>query len=325
MAIEQRTDVLVRDIRAKTGHRNYDSQSGTPQREFVEYLNDGQERLYNLVLQERPTLFRKTGSISLTAGTSSYSLPDDVYLSHNIVKVDYSSTGNAQDYLQLEQRTSGEEVSVPGYPDSYFLRDGSIILSPIPSSTGTLRLEYQYVIPSLDIRRATISSSSSGGGYVTSYTLSATGLLDETAEDMEDGYVDNFSVVNKHTGAVLSPDTGIQLSSYDSTTRVITLVASTLTTTDAADITTAIAAGTAVVVFGKYASTHSSLPQVAKRYLVEYACMRCQIRDTNALEAALTSPLMRSMEQEVLDAFGALEEDTFSIPITDYSYLGDED
>jgi hypothetical protein len=39
----------------------------------------------------------------------------------------------------------------------------------------------------------------------------------------------------------------------------------------------------------------------------------------------LTSPLMRSMEQEVLDAFGALEEDTFSIPITDYSYLGDED
>jgi hypothetical protein len=320
MAVEQRAELLVNEVRRKTGHRTYDAagQQGLPQREFVEFLGEAQDRIYNLLLQERPTLYRREDTIDLTAGTAEYDLPEDCFLSHNVTKVEYSPTGNAQDYLNLEQRTSGEQVSIQGYPDSYFFRDGQIILSPIPdSSAGVVRLEYQYVIPSLDIRRGTIASSATSGGYYTSVTMTPATVSEETEAEFTDGLVDYVAVVDRN-GTVTTQFTGCPVSSYNSTTGQITFVTSSVSTTG-----NAFAVGN-YVVFGRYASTHSQLPQVAKRYLVEYACMRCQIRDSNALEAALTSPLMQMIEREVLDAIANLEEDTFAIPILDYDYLGED-
>ncbi len=321
MAIEQRTDVLVRDVRARTGNRTYDYSSGVPQREFTEALNDAQDGLFNRILQERSTLFRKQGTpISAVAGQATYTLPTDVYLQHNITKIEYSPTGLAQDYVPLDARISKEELSVRGYPDSYFLRDGSMIVSPIPdSSTGTFRMEYQYTIPSLDLRRATYTAVGTSGGYIVSLTLSLSGMLQETKDDLANGYVDYICTVDS-TGA--SRAAGFRVTGFNATTGVLTFPASTYLSATYPNIATGMNAD--YLVFGQNASTHSSLPQVAKRYLVEYASARIQIRDANALEAALTSPLMQRIEQEVLDAYASLEEDNFHIPILDYQFLGDE-
>jgi hypothetical protein len=320
MAIEQRTDVLVRDVRARTGNRTYDYQSGIAQREFVEALQDGQERLFNLILQERSTLFRKQGTpISAVAGQATYTLPTDVYLQHNINKIDYSPTGQEQDYSPLDARISKEELSVRGYPDSYFLRDGSMIISPIPdSSTGTFRLEYQYTIPSLDLRRATYTAVGTSGGYVTSLTLAYAAMLQESKDDLTDGFVDYVGTVDA-TGA--QEAVGMRPSGFTAATGVLTFPAATYAVADYPDLTPGI--NSSYLVFGRNASTHSSLPQVAKRYLVEYASARIQIRDANALEAALTSQLMQSMERDIVDAYASLEEDSFQVPILDYQYLGD--
>lgn len=303
MAIEQRVELLIRDARAKSGHQTWDYQSGIPQREFVEYLNDAQDHLYNAILQERSTLYRKKGTnISVTAGTAEYTLPTDGYLRHNISYVRYSPTTSDRDLYPLDLRTSREQVSITGAPDSYMLRDGTLILSPIPSQGGFLQLEYQYEIPTLDIRRATVSSVDT-----TLITLS-NDLLAETAADLTDGFVDYVSFVTK-AGVILN-STPVGVLAYTASTRQLS------TDTDC----TAYAGS--YVVFGKNASTHSSLPQIAKRYLVEYATMRAQTRDSNS-EAMYTAPLLQMLEREILDAFANLEEDTPAIPILDTTWMGD--
>ncbi len=153
----ERADILIRQARDQTGNQRYSATQGIPQREMVRHLNAGQMRIYNKLLQERSTLFTKVSYLSTVAGQAEYTLPDDIFLKHNLIKVDYSFDGNAINYSPLEMRSPRQEISVQGYPSSYFTRHGTIILSPIPSNSATnaLRLNYQYRIPTLDIRRGT--------------------------------------------------------------------------------------------------------------------------------------------------------------------------
>lgn len=156
----KRLDLLVRDSRDQTGNQQYSSTQGIRQREFVRYANDAQMRIYNLLLQEHSSLYQKVGYIDAVANQAVYTLPDDIFLKHNITKIDYSPNGDARNYAPLSLRTARQEVSAPGFPDSYFLRQGEMIISPYPqqSSTNGFRLNYQYLLPTLDIRRGKISS-----------------------------------------------------------------------------------------------------------------------------------------------------------------------
>ncbi len=306
MALD-RLDILIREARARNGNQKYGDSQGVPQRDYVSFANDAQDRIFSLMMQRRPTLFVREGFISTVAGQAAYTLPSDVFLKHNIIKVDFSAQGNAQDYAPLDQRTPRAEVSISALPDSYFLRDGSIILSPIPltSATNALRLNYQYVLPRLDIRRAKISSVDTGAGTIT-LTDDAT-LTEETEADLTDGWADYVSVVDS-TGTVIDQDRAF--SSYNSTTNVITCTS----------LTGSSATTGHYVVFGKYTTTHSSLPDVCRRYLVEYMSLRGQMQDTSS-EAAASSPLLQSIEREILDSIEMLEEDIFIPTILDYSML----
>ena len=156
----ERLDVLVRQARDQTGNQQYTSTQGVRQREFVRYANDAQMRLYNKILMERSTLYMRVGYLDVEANEAVYDLATDIFLKHNILKVDYSQNGDARNYSPLTMRSPRQEVSAPGFPDSYFLRHGELILSPIPtqSATNGLRLNYQYTLPTLDIRRAEITS-----------------------------------------------------------------------------------------------------------------------------------------------------------------------
>jgi hypothetical protein len=324
----ERIDNLIRQVREQTGNQVYSGTQGIQQREFVRHANAAQTRIYNRILQERSSLFTKVGYLDTTAGTAVYTLPTDVFLKHNLIKVDYSHNGAATNYSPLTLRTPRQEVSTSGYPDSYFLRHGQIVVSPIPSSSVTngLRLNYQYVIPTLDIRRGKITTVTTAGSYLASVTLdTATGLVtDETIADLATGldYVDYISCVSKD-GVISSSTSGIPLAAgstkYVSSTGVLSFLASTSLTAS-----NPIVAGD-YVVFGKYATTHSQLPDLCERYLADYMALRIQMRDSSA-ESGDTAPVLAAMEQEILDAIGNLEEDLPGIPILDSSMLNyDED
>jgi hypothetical protein len=303
-----RLDILIRQARDASGNQTYSTTQGIPQREFVKSANHAQERIYNKILQKRPSIFVKEGFLDSTASTQAVALPSDVHLSHNIVSVDYSPTGNVQDYYPLELRSLKQRVNANGHPDSYVLRDGYLLASPIPPATveNAFRLNYQYVLPELDIRRAKISAYSSG----TSLTLTDDSTLtEENEDDLSNGWVDYCTVVDKD-GAVKARD--IPVTSYNSTTNVIS-------TTKTLSSGESITAGN-YLVFGTYATTHSSLPKIAERYLYTYMQLFAQLRDSN-VEALDTNPILKAIEDEILDGVEMLEEDTFAIPITDYSFL----
>ncbi len=309
MALEHRADHIVRTARARSGNRDFDRNRGVPQRDFVQYLNDAQARIYNLILQTRSSLYQKQAYASTTANSPFVPLPSsDVYLSHNLVTVMYSHNGNPINYAPLDLRTVRQEVSVAGYPDSYFLLEDQIVLSPYPSS-GTLnaiKMTYQKVIPNLDVRRALVSAHG-----LSSITLTddAT-LIRETEDDLSQGWVDYISVVDRD-GVQLA--TSIPVTSYNSTTRIISC---TLTAAQNAAITN----GSSYVVFGKNTTTNSQLPDICERYLTEYTVLRAQMGNGNR-ESMDTSPVLQAIEKEIVDAIEELEEDIFMIPILDRSMM----
>lgn len=313
MSSIRRLDLLVRDARDQSNNQRFGPNQGVPQREFVRYANDAQERIYNLMTQEHQSLFCKESFKDSVAGQASYTLPTDVFLKHNVIKIDYSNNGNPINYSPLTLRTPRQEVSVTGFPDGYFLRDGSFVVSPIPgnSVTNAFRLNYQYSLPVLDIRRASVTSYSVGGSNVTNITLTDNTILtQENEDDLANGNVDYICIVTKD-GVITAQ--GIPIVSYNATTNVATCN-HTLSAGES------ITAGN-YVVFGTYATTHSVLPSVCERYLTEYTSLRVQMRDSNSSDVSLNSPILQVIEKEILDSIASLEEDILSIPILDRSFM----
>lgn len=315
MAI-QRLDLLVRQARARSGNREFGDGQGVPQRDYVAYANDAQARIYNLIMQCRPTLFLKQAFITTLSGVAEYTLPTDVYLKHNLVTVQYTPNGNPQLYYPLNQRLQRSEVSIPALPDSYFLRDGKLVLSPIPMTgyTNAIRYTYQYSIPTLDIRRARIDQIINVGSGEAQIFLQEDSLLtEENVNDLSNEWVDYVCVVNKD-GTIV--DEGMSLVGYQAGGSLV-LPSIYCETSTGAD---ALAQVGDFIVFGKRATTHSPLPDICERYLVEYMTLRSQASDTSS-ETSVTSTLLRSIEAEIVDAIEMLEEDIFSIPILDPQFM----
>lgn len=308
MALEKRLDILVREAREQTGNADYTATTGIKQRQFVRWANDAQTRIYNKMQDTHTTLFTKEGFLDAVQGQASYLLPADAHISQNIVKAEYSMDGNVQGYQPLELRTPKQEVSVPGYPTSYFCRNGSMIVSPIPQSSAAnaFRLNYQYSVPTLDIRRANITAHDLASITLTSDSL----LLEETEDDLEGGWVDYVCVVS-NSGTQIA--TSIPVTSYNSTTKIISC---TLTSTQSA----AIVNGSHKLVFGYSATTHAALPNVCDRYITAYMTVFAQMRDSNK-EAVDSGEVLKGLEMEIVQSIDMLEEDVMTIPIADYSML----
>jgi hypothetical protein len=135
-------------------------------------------------------------------------------------------------------------------------------------------------------------------------------LTAENEDDLENGWVDYVCVVDS-TGEILVRD--VEVNSYDPDTRVLNCSEGELFEME-----------DNFIVFGKYATTHSQLPDVCERYLADYMALRIQMRDSST-ESADTSPVLMAIEQEILDAVANLEEDLIAIPILDSSMLNYSD
>lgn len=310
MALE-RVDILQRDARLQAGAKLYTATGGVRMSEVVRFINEAQEGILNKILQTKSPLFTRQTQIAVTAGTATYpipgTIPNVVHTTGNILGIKYSFDGQAKNAYPLDKRSARQEVSIPAYPTSYFLRDGQIVISPIPNQTsGVLFVDYQYTLPTLDIRRGLISAHG-----LSSITLTQNNtLLAETGEDLSTGLVDYISVVDKDGTLVAN---SIPVTSYDTTTRVISC---TLT----AEQNAAVQDTGNWVVFGKYATTNSLLPDICRRYLVHYTARLIQMRDSNS-ETTVTKELVDEIEAEVLMACADLEEDLTAIAILDSSYL----
>jgi hypothetical protein len=200
------------------------------------------------------------------------------------VKVRYSYDGQTENYVpipEVDLRTISSQDVSGVY--SYSLSDRTLITNGSPTtSQGTLEVTYTKLLPTLDISRGTVASTTDDG---TDYlTIVVTG-----ADDTELGLTEYVSVVDWDGSKVHD---NIPVSSYDSGTSTLTLRSGV-----------AISAGTIstgnTIVSGQFASTHSLLPAITERYLIAYASWKIFKRDSST-DSTEQFQELQMMEDDIL-------------------------
>lgn len=284
----RRLDFLLTQVRRTTGNTDVNAIIDD---EFVQYFNDGQERIQSLVVQRYPRLFTKEGTINLVLNQDEYDLFSDMFTPHRVRCVERTET-NEDGYYRLPRINPVERNRLHGY----FLRENKLILDSTSriSKTDGLRVQYIKKIPRIDIRRGKITS------------LSPLTVDIATVPENTDFSTDYISIVGEDG---TQNTTGIFITGYTSGTGVIATT-NPLTGASIGDY----------VVYGTYGSTHSGLPDIMEKYLIEYCAVRVFHRDTS-VDLQGQSALLQSIEIELEQLFSDDNEDVKEVVIKDFDYL----
>lgn len=259
-------DKLIERVRRLTHEQKFTdsatlaSQRGLQTQTFVDLFNEAHQTLHGLVYDTKAQVFIGTDTQNVTAGTATYTLPSDTFLGANVISVDYKFGDGSSEYYKLLRKTVHERDSATtGTPRYYIQYNNSIVLEPSPATSVTsgLRITYELKQRTLDVRRGLVSAVDDGSAP-TSITVTSKSLLDiALASNVAGTYI---TIVDKD-GAVQMKN--IPVSSYDSSTGVITLDSFTPSSGEAVAVND-------YVVIGSNASTHSPFPDFCEPYLVEY-------------------------------------------------------
>jgi len=302
----RRVDKLITQIRKQTENTDFSSTTGIDNSEFIQYINDAQNRLQSLILQQHPSLFHKETIFNVAPGQEAYNIPSDAFLFNKVELVEYSTTGRSDDYYPLRLISmKNRNTNVDGHPQYYIRKSGKLLLSPLPTtSAAKIRLTYVKRIDELDLRRAVVLTSTISNNQISSLALDVSGNppIDSEALDGED-----YICIVDRDGTLLSRN--IPIDSINAS-GVVT-VSSGFLLQDGETIP----AGS-YVVGGVDKTTHSELPRAAERYLIAYCAWKILVRDSSVDNAEQSQELVL-MERDLIDSFADIEEDVQLIPILD--------
>lgn len=306
----RRVDQLI--TAARTISRNGANADGTfaiSDNEILQYLNDAQDRLQNLISARKniAKIFVTETIISIVGGQEAYTIPDRVLMNKQIESVEFSATGLASDYVPIEKMNFfNRNSNATNYPYGYFKRGGQIFLQALPqSSTGTLRVMYERDLDDLDIPRATIQSIS--GGTATQFTSLTLSTLADSYETTTPGW-------NNITTCCIVSSTGARkvrnLSfTYSSATNVLTPTTSPYVY-QSGDVQLAVGD---TLVFYPYTTTFSQLPDACERYLIHYAATELFHRDSSN-DYGKEAAILKDMEGDIIAALMAQTSETQFVP-----------
>ena len=310
----RRVDTLITQARiVARNHANADGTYAITDNEILQYLNDAQDRMQNLISSTKniAKIFATQQIISVVANQESYSIPDRLLLNKQIEAVEFSATGNVSDYVRLEKLNMfNRDTNPSNYPWGYFKRGGQIFLQPTPSiSTGSIRVTYERDLDDLDIPRGIVSSITNGTS--TQFEAFILSSLADSYESTTPGWsnVQYCSVVSP-TGA--RKVFNVLMGSYDTGTNKVTPSPSPfLYTTNDSQI-----AVNDVAVFGQYTTTFSQLPDTCERYLIHYAAAEMFRKDSSE-DYSAASDRLATIEQDILKALAAQTSEVQFIPMMD--------
>jgi hypothetical protein len=300
---------LIDQIRNQTENEDFSDFVGIKDSEFVQYLNDAQYNLQSAIVHQHPRVFIAEEILQATAGVESYALPSDCFLGNKVHNVEYSATGSEDDYYVLEQdnlkrRAKGSS----GYPSRYIRMSGKIMLTPLPQSSGKIRVSYVRRLPELQIKKAEVKQiylNSVAVDQVVDSQNEFTITLDDDAFTTEIADLQKEShicVIDKHGDTLI---TNIPIVSVTSTT--ITCSAHTLKSGQSATIP----AGASIV--GKDATTHSELSIETERYLISYVAWKILKRDSS-VDSQEAFQELSLMQQEIVKSYAVISDDIQYIP-----------
>ena len=288
---------------ARSLSRNSANPDGTysvPDSEILQYLNDGQDRIQNLISATKniAKIFVKEAIIPIIAGQAEYSVPDRVLLNKQIEYVEFSATGQTQDYIRLEKLNFFNRDTYPStYPMGYFKRGNQILIQPTPSTTqGSLRINFEREIYDLDVIRSQVNGTPSG----TSIVLDAVGgtLITTASEAMLT--LGAKVCITKGDGTPLLTN-GV-VASYVAGTKTLTLAANVSTylvgSATLADL------ASQYFTIGAYTTPFSALPDNCERYLIHYAVAELFHRDSSN-DYSKEMGVVAMMEEDIIKTMAA--------------------
>jgi len=289
-----------------TAARNLSRNSANPDNtyavtdaEILQYLNDGQDRIQNLISATKniAKIFVFEKIIPIVAGQAEYSVPDRVLLNKQIEYVEFSATGQTQDYIRLEKLNFFNRDTYPStYPMGYFKRGNQILIQPTPSSTqGSLRINFEREVYDLDVIRTQVKTDP---GATTALAIDAVGgvLITSASESMLT--LGTRVCVTKADGTPLLVN-GV-VASYAAKSITLAAAASTYLVGTA---TTADLVGQYLTI-GSYTTPFSQLPDNCERYLIHYAVAELFHRDSSN-DYSKEATIVATIESDIVDAMAA--------------------
>lgn len=296
---------LIDDVRASTENNDFSDTIGIKDSEFLRFLNDGQFRIQNLIVQQHPSVFLTEYTTSVVGSQEAYSLPHNIYMGNKVTQVEFNSNSSGQQYFyplkpgSLFERNSGSK----GHPVKYIRKSGQILLVPVPqSSVGQLKINYVHKLPKLDLRRGSVASVTLTSDAISSLFLNvSTDAVDTT----ELAKFTRVSIVDEE-GNVKMPN--IKVTNVDGSTGEVTVdPAFTFQSGETIEVGD-------YIVGGNYSSTHSQLDDMVERYLIAYATLKIFQRDSNITDLPVQQNILLAMEDEIIAAYQEISDDIVEIP-----------
>lgn len=307
---------LIEQIRRQTENDEVSDFVGIQDEEFIQYLNDAQYNLQAQIVHQHPRVFIDEAIIQTVSGQERYDLPSNCFLANKVHNVEYSPTGNDDDYYTLRQTTMKSRASgVDADPSQYIRVAGQILLTPQPTSGGKIRINYVKRLRELDKRKAKVAQK-----YVTNTT---------TEIDTEVSSTANFTIVLDNTNFGTNAD-DLALHDYvcivdkegkniiknieiaEATDNVTTTQLICKAHTVEAGEPTVIPVGS-YIVGGKDTTTHSELGIEVERYLIAYCAWKILKRDSS-VDSSEALQELTLMAQEIVKSYALITDDVQLIP-----------
>jgi hypothetical protein len=310
----RRIDLLINEARRETDNVIFTDETGIQDSEFLRWANSAQTRILSLIQQAHPDLFQRSTIVAAVQNQEEYDIPSKTFLGTRIQMLEYSKTGQARDYYPLKKGTLHERVNGPSGDPAFYIRfSKKFLIQPAPQNTGSFRAITQLALPRLDLRRATVLSSTLNTATNTITALNFDPSFDIDQDNIQnEGYI---CLVDKD-GTLLME--AIPVDSVDMTTGLVTVTSGfTFQTGETAP------AGS-YAVLGSYSSTNSELPDVAERYVVDFMIWKLEKRDSNQVSQEINQELSMQ-EQDIVDSFALPDDDVSYVSILDSQYLDSSD
>lgn len=298
---------LIDDVRLSTENTDFSDTIGIKDTEFLRFLNDGQRRIQNLIVQKHPQVFLTEKTVSIVGDQEAYSLPIDSFLGNKVSQVEFNPESSGTNYFyplrpaSLFQRDSGSN----GDPIKYIRKSGQILLLPIPqSSVGQLRYNYVQKLPQLALRRGSVSAVTLNGTDNTITTLTLN-VSTDTVDTTELDKWTRVSIIDEEGNVKMK---NIKVTDVDGATGTVTVDSSF-----SYDTGETIAVGN-YIVEGPWSSTHVTIDDMVERYLIAYATFKILQRDSNLTDLQVQQNVLLEMESEIIESYAEISDDIMEIP-----------
>ena len=94
-------DALIDEVRESTENEDFDSTVGLTEEEILKFLNQALNRLHSRIVSKHKQYFAEEKTINAVSNTESYNLFYNSYLKNYVHSIEYSATGNADNYYPL--------------------------------------------------------------------------------------------------------------------------------------------------------------------------------------------------------------------------------